>query len=59
MNELRKQLLEELIEQAYAERGYDVALTEEETDQLVSGCIEQVEAMSYPQPPIADREGTL
>jgi hypothetical protein len=48
MAELQAALLEELIELAYAERGYGVALSQEETDRLVSECVQKVEELSYP-----------
>jgi hypothetical protein len=35
-------MLEEYIERAYAQRGY-VALSQQETDQLVDECVQQVE----------------
>ncbi len=47
MGELRATLLEELIELAYAERGY-APLSEQETDQLVRACVQQVEDLSFP-----------
>ena len=47
MNELKAQLLEEYIELAYAERGY-APLDEQETNQLIQRCIDQVESDSYP-----------
>lgn len=45
MSELQNGLLEELIERAYAQRGY-APLSEQETDQLVTECVDRVEEVS-------------
>jgi hypothetical protein len=48
MSESQNTLLKELIERAYAQRGY-MPLSEQETDELVTECVEQVEQASSSQ----------